>query len=98
MSDITISFDDVDFDKLIIESDFTDQANRMLPKLIEEFGKATAVNNWKHREKSGASNSERGRFIRDAIRNYEMDPMKKDRVRKIVIEQLKEQKYRHDKK
>ena len=98
MSDINISFDDVDFEKLIIESDFADQANRILPKLIEEFGKATAVKDWKLREKSGASNSDRGRFIRDAIQNYKMDPMKKDRVRQRVIEQLKEQKYRHDKK
>ena len=97
MADINVSFYNVDLDKLVIERDFTNEANRMLPRVIEEYGKAAALSQWKEQEKSGASTSEKGKFIHHAIARYEMDASQRDRVRAIVIKQLKEQKQQYDK-
>jgi len=97
MSDINVSFYNVDFAKLVVERDFTNEANRMLPRVIEEFSKATAAKAWtKFQKVTGASDSEKRRFIQQSIDAYRMDATKKERVRSIVLEQLKDQKQRHD--
>lgn len=97
MADINVSFYNIDFAKLVVERDFTNEANRMLPRVIEEFSKATAARAWKKRQQiSGANDSEKKRFIQQAIEAYHMDPTQKERVRNIVVEQLKEQKKQHD--
>ena len=98
MSDINVSFYDVDLGKLIIERDFTNEANRMLPKVIEEFGKVTAVKEWNRYQKlSHTSNADRGNFIRQAIRTFKMSPVKMDQIRKIMVQQLRDQKAKYDK-
>ena len=98
MTDKKLKFDleGIDYDNLNTEADFRKEAKRLLPAAMIMAGRNVAESFWRNTHKSlGLANSQKKEFIKEAEIEFAKSTKEFERVEKVLIAELKEEKRKH---